>query len=163
MNFSLLCFKSCPYNNNSRLISLEDLNVILGGWNGLQKIARKLRSDFFRKLRFLEKRLLVTWLKCLFELIFLQNWKMTPFLLFWKEEWQNQKYRSFMSVKSLYLTVFKMPLKTKVVLSTYSCIVNLLSLHLNSAWKLYRKFKLLTKHPENGSMKSKVSVYHIRG
>ena len=62
VNFNLLSFKRCPYDSNFWTISLRDLNIILGAWNGF---SGKLRSAFFLKLRFLKIGILVTWLKCL--------------------------------------------------------------------------------------------------
>ena len=66
MNFNLLSFKRCPYDNDSWPISLGDLNIILGAWNDFSgKCRESCDRLFFLKLRFLKIRLLVSWLKCL--------------------------------------------------------------------------------------------------
>ena len=59
----LLFFKRYPYDSDFWPFSLGDLNIILGTFRFFIKLPRKLRSAFPLKLRFLEIRLLVTWLK----------------------------------------------------------------------------------------------------
>ena len=46
VNFNLLSFKSCPYDNNTWPISLVDLNIILGAWNGFSGKRRKCTKIF---------------------------------------------------------------------------------------------------------------------
>ena len=52
--------KRYPYGNDFWPISLWDLNIILGAWNGF---SGNLLPAYFLKLRFLKIRFLVTWLK----------------------------------------------------------------------------------------------------
>ena len=58
-----LFFKRCLYDSDFWPFSLGDLNIILGTFRFFIKLPRKLGSAFPLKLRFLEIRLLVTWLK----------------------------------------------------------------------------------------------------
>ena len=41
VNFNLLPFKRCPYDNDFLLIGLGDLNIFLGAWNGFSGNCRK--------------------------------------------------------------------------------------------------------------------------
>ena len=47
VNFNLLPFKRCPYDNDSWPISLEDLNIILGAWNGFSGNCREICDRLF--------------------------------------------------------------------------------------------------------------------
>ena len=54
VNFNLLSFKRCPYDNDFWPISLRNLNVILGAWNGFSGNYREscdrlffLKKDFW--------------------------------------------------------------------------------------------------------------------
>ena len=53
MNFNLLYFERCPYDNDFWPISLGDLNLILGAWNG-QEIAAKVAIGFFPSTKVFE-------------------------------------------------------------------------------------------------------------
>ena len=54
MNFDLLSFKRFSYDNDFRPINLEDLNIILGVWNGFQENAAKVVICFFSEIKIFE-------------------------------------------------------------------------------------------------------------
>ena len=54
VNFNLLSFKRCPYDNDSLPISLGDLNIILGAWNGFSGKCHESCDRFFSYIKIFE-------------------------------------------------------------------------------------------------------------
>ena len=55
VNYNLLSFKRCPYDNDFRPISLGDLNIVLGAWNDFfSEITAKVATGSFSQIKIFE-------------------------------------------------------------------------------------------------------------